>query len=49
LAGLTSGIVAYFVQNQFSFGHIPIIMMFWVLLGLTVVVCGDYNGEEKTS
>ena len=39
LAGLTSGIVAYFVQNQFSFGHIPIIMLFWVFLGLTVVVC----------
>lgn len=40
LAGLASGTIAYLVQNQFSFGHVPIIMLFWVMLGLSVVLCG---------
>lgn len=40
LIGLVSGIISYFVQNLLSFGHVPIIMLFWVLVGLSVVVIG---------
>ena len=37
IIGLCSGCLAYFIQNQFSFGHIPIIMLFWLLIGMTVI------------
>jgi O-antigen ligase len=36
---ILAGLCAYMVQNQFSFGHIPILMMFWVMLGFLVVEC----------
>ena len=48
LVGLNSGIIAYFVQNQFSFGHVPIIMLFWVMLGLSVVECGGEHDRKNT-
>lgn len=38
---LGGGVLAYHVQNQFSFGHIPILVMFWMMVGFTVVVCKD--------
>lgn len=43
IIGLCSGCLAYFIQNQFSFGHIPIITIFWFLIGLSVIAC-----REKT-
>jgi len=39
IIGLCAGCLAYFVQNQFSFGHIPIITLFWFLTAMSVVVC----------
>ncbi|MBC8549666.1 MAG: O-antigen ligase family protein, partial [Candidatus Brocadiales bacterium] len=39
IIGLCAGCLAYFVQNQFSFGHIPIITLFWFLAAMSVVVC----------
>ena len=36
---LTSGCIAYAVQNLFSFGHIPIITLFWFFVGMTFVAC----------
>jgi tetratricopeptide (TPR) repeat protein len=37
IIGLCSGSLAYFVQNQFSFGHIPIITLFWFLVAMSVI------------
>ncbi len=39
IIGLCSGILAYFVQNQFSFGHVPIITLFWFLVAMSVIAC----------
>ena len=39
IIGLCAGCLAYFIQNQFSFGHIPIITLFWFLAAMSVVVC----------
>lgn len=36
---LGTAVFAYFVQNQFSFGHIPILVLFWFILGLSVLTC----------
>ncbi len=35
---LTTSVIAYFVQNQFSFGHIPILVLYWFLLGFVFVI-----------
>jgi len=39
IIGLCAGILAYFVQNQFSFGHISIITPFWFLIAMSVIAC----------
>ncbi len=39
IIGLCAGCLAYFVQNQFSFGHIPIITLFWFLVAMSVIAC----------
>lgn len=39
--GIVCAVFAYFTQGFFSFGHIPVIMLFWVLLGLSVVMCSE--------
>lgn len=36
---LGTSVFSYFVQNQFSFGHIPILVLFWFILGLSVLAC----------
>ncbi|NOG85375.1 MAG: hypothetical protein HND49_16510 [Planctomycetes bacterium] len=55
ITGLCTGCFAYFIQNQFSFGHIPIITMIWFLVGLSVIACtprsslsNEVIGEIKT-
>ena len=35
---LSSAVVAYLVQNMFSFGAIPITVLFWYLIGMTLVI-----------
>ncbi|MCU0641638.1 MAG: O-antigen ligase family protein [Candidatus Margulisbacteria bacterium] len=47
LAGLLAAIVAYLVQNQFSFGVVAITSLFWVLWGM-VMVAGERR-EEKAA
>jgi len=37
IIGLCASCLAYFVQNQFSFGHIPILTLFWFLIAMSVV------------
>ncbi|KHE90250.1 MAG: O-antigen ligase family protein [Candidatus Scalindua rubra] len=37
--GLCAGCLAYFVQNQFSFGHVSIITPFWFLVAMSVIAC----------
>lgn len=37
IIGLCSSCLAYFIQNQFAFGHIPIITLFWFLIGMSVI------------
>ncbi len=42
---LTSGCIAYAVQNLFSFGHIPIITLFWFMVGMTFIATRERNLE----
>lgn len=53
ILGLSSGIVCYLIQNQFSFGNTPIVMLFWVMMGLCISIIkintaawGNGEGEE---
>lgn len=39
IIGLCAGCLAYFIQNQFGFGHVPIITLFWFLIALSVIAC----------
>jgi tetratricopeptide (TPR) repeat protein len=48
IIGLCTGCLAYFVQNQFSFGHIPIITLFWFLIAMSVIACPP-SGETQNS
>ena len=53
IIGLCTGCLAYFVQNQFSFGHVPIITLFWFLVAMSVIAClpvrqaGPPSGEVQ--
>lgn len=44
---LCSSLCSYFIQNQFSFGHVPILMLFWFLIGLSVIVCEKKDNEQQ--
>lgn len=52
ILGLSSGIVCYLIQNQFSFGNTPIVTLFWVMMGLCISIIkintaeGNGAGEE---
>ena len=39
IIGLCAGSLAYFIQNQFSFGHISIITPLWFLIAMSVIAC----------
>ena len=39
IIGICSSCLGYFIQNQFSFGHIPITTLFWFLIGMSVIAC----------
>ncbi len=39
VVALCSATVAYWGQNLFVFGHVPVITLFWFLVGLSVVSC----------
>ncbi|MHC4320898.1 MAG: O-antigen ligase family protein, partial [Planctomycetota bacterium] len=37
IIGLCASCLAYFIQNQFSFGHVPILTLFWFLVAMSVI------------
>jgi len=39
IIGFCAGCLAYFVQNQFSFGHISIVTPIWFLIAMSVIAC----------
>jgi len=43
IIGICSSCLGYFIQNQFSFGHIPIITLLWFLIGMSVIACSVRN------
>ncbi len=47
IIGICSSCLSYFIQNQFSFGHIPIITLFWFLIGMSVIACSVRNSSES--
>lgn len=49
IATLCSSCVAYWIQNLFSFGHIPIITLFWFLIALTVIACEKAKYAKQIS
>jgi tetratricopeptide (TPR) repeat protein/O-antigen ligase len=42
IAGLLGAILAYLIQNQFSFGVVAITTLFWVMWGMVMVVGKEY-------
>jgi len=38
LFGLLAGIICYLIQNEFSFGNTPIVVLFWIMMGLCVSI-----------
>ncbi len=49
IIGICSSCLGYFIQNQFSFGHIPIITLFWFLIGMSVIACSARAKPELSS
>jgi len=48
ILGLCASCLAYFIQNQFSFGHIPILTLFWFLIAMSVVASsGTYSPPDE--
>ena len=43
IIGLCAGCLAYFIQNQFSFGHVPILTLFWFLVAMSVIASPVLN------
>jgi len=38
ILGISSGILCYLIQNEFSFGNTPIVTLFWVMMGLCISI-----------
>ncbi|MEE9605136.1 MAG: tetratricopeptide repeat protein, partial [Candidatus Scalindua sp.] len=47
IIGICSSCLSYFIQNQFSFGHIPIITLFWFLIGMSVIACSHSLRQDQ--
>ena len=43
IIALSGGVIAYDVQNMFSLSSVPIIALFWTLIGLTVLIIKHEN------
>ena len=43
IIGLCASCLAYFIQNQFSFGHVPILTLFWFLVAMSVIASPVLN------
>ncbi|MEP9412402.1 MAG: tetratricopeptide repeat protein [Candidatus Brocadia sp.] len=44
--GLLAGIICYLIQNEFSFGNTPIVMLFWVMMALCISIVKINEIEE---
>ncbi|HHT9113598.1 MAG TPA: tetratricopeptide repeat protein [Candidatus Wunengus sp. YC65] len=49
ILGLSSGIVSYLIQNEFSFGNTPIVTLFWVMMGLCISIIKINETEGSLS
>ena len=49
IAGLLAAILAYLVQNQFSFGVVAITSLFWIMWGMVMVLAREKEKTEKES
>src|SRR3989304_5542031 len=38
ILGLLAGILCYLIQSEFSFGNTPIVILFWVMMGLCISI-----------
>lgn len=47
IVALSSSVVAYLINNQFSYSTMPLVLSFWVLMALTVVSGKPLVGEER--
>ncbi len=47
ILGLSSGIVSYLIQNEFSFGNTPIVMLFWAMMGICIAIVKVSRHEES--
>ena len=43
---LSASVLAYVAQNQFSFGTVPLILLWWVLMAMTFVACKPQTAKE---
>ncbi len=50
VSGLLAGIICYLIQNEFSFGNTPIVMLFWMMMALciSVVKINETEGGLRT-
>ncbi|MCP4268463.1 MAG: hypothetical protein GY777_23280, partial [Candidatus Brocadiaceae bacterium] len=49
IIGLCTSCLAYFIQNQFSFGHVPILTLFWFLIAMSVIASSStYSPPDET-
>jgi len=48
VVGLGCSILAYLIQCQFSLGHTSVIVLFWAILGMSVVSCIDSLNRRIT-
>src|SRR5574341_293846 len=49
ILGLIAGITWYRMQNEFSFGNTPTVMLFWVMMGLCVSIIKIWKRKSKAS
>ncbi|KAA0249794.1 MAG: tetratricopeptide repeat protein [Candidatus Jettenia sp.] len=46
MLGLLTGVLCYLIQNEFSFGNTPIVMLFWIMMGLCISIIKMQEREE---
>jgi len=46
LAGMLAAMLAYLIQNQFSFGVVAIVSLFWIIWAMVMIIDEDKTSEE---
>jgi len=49
MAGFLTCELGYLIQNQFSFGLVTLLLLFWLVMGMTMVIINQDQGEVKMS